>query len=212
MVSIKEKVDFVLRGGSVERFHTRPLIHKQNNAEHQYGVVSIAVLLDNNLHKDSILNFLWHDIYEGETGDIPYYSKKRWIEFKHAQNIAEASLKKQFSFIPNMKYKEDKITLKIAEYFDVLCFTIKETYLGNIEYITTIQECANLIRGLVKTYPTCTPHSIITNVYELLNQIRYDYEEKTGNKWNTQRLENTKIQDASNSEQEEKAKYKDETF
>jgi hypothetical protein len=181
MANIKEKVDFILRGGTVERFHTRPLIHKQNNAEHQYGVASIAALLDPEIPKETLLHFLWHDIHEGQTGDIPYYSKLRWPDLKKTLNQAEEELNKHYEVLPKMLYPGvDKITLKIAEYFDVLIFTCKETYLGNKEFGTTVQECVDLIVTLVSQYPDSSYlNSVQDRVFELLELIANEYMKKT---------------------------------
>ncbi len=152
MITIKEKVDFALKGGTVERFHTRPLIHKQNNAEHQYGVVTIAALLDPDISKQSLLRMLWHDVHEGQTGDIPYYSKLNWPDLKVALTKAEAELDSRYNLLPEFSTEQDKITLKLAEYFDVLIFCSKETYLGNKEFFITIQECVDLIDELMQKY------------------------------------------------------------
>jgi len=179
MTNIKEKLDFILRGGTVERFHTRPLIHKQNNAEHQYGVVSIAALLDPDIDKNSLLHMLWHDIHEGQTGDIPYYSKLRWPGLKQTLNQAEAELNQQFDVLPKMASKIDSITLKIAEYFDVLIFTCKETYLGNKEFKVTIRECVELIEKLSHQYPEYNT-DIEFRVKTLLSLVMREYAEKTG--------------------------------
>ncbi len=118
MTTIKEKLDFILRGGTVERFHTRPLIHKQNNAEHQYGVVSIAALLDPEITKETLLHFLWHDIHEGQTGDIPYYSKLRWPGLKQTLNDAEAELNKQFNVLDSTILQNNKQSFKIRAKFN----------------------------------------------------------------------------------------------
>jgi hypothetical protein len=182
MVNIKEQIDFILRGGTVERFHTRPLIHKQNNAEHQYGVASIAAILDPEISQATLLHFLWHDIHEGETGDIPYYSKLHWPALKEVLNTAERELNDRYSVLPDMDHPDfDKITLKISEYFDVLIFTCKETYLGNKEFKTTIKECVQLIIKLNATYPDNDySKEVQTRVTELLSLILVEYTNKSG--------------------------------
>ena len=198
MTNIKEKIDFILRGGTVERFHTRPLIHKQNNAEHQYGVASIAAILDPELSKESLLHFLWHDIHEGSTGDIPYYSKIKWPGLKQVLNQAERELNEQFGVLPDMFCPEiDKVTLKIAEYFDVLIFTCKETYLGNKEFAVTIQECIDLIMELVEHYPV-TPYfdEVQIRVTDLLYLITKEYMERTNVRVYTQlKADEDEVQD-----------------
>ena len=179
MTTIKEKVDFALKGGTVERFHTRPLIHRQNNAEHQYGVVTIAALLDTELSKQSLLRMLWHDVHEGQTGDIPYYSKLNWPDLKVAVTKAESELDAKYNLLPQFASEQDKITLKIAEYFDVMIFCSKETYLGNTEFLGTIQECVDLIETLVMQYDTFYG-TVFLNTYELLQELMYEFYSKTG--------------------------------
>ncbi len=147
MVTIKDKVDYVLRGGLVERFHTRPLIHHQNNAQHQYGVASIAALLYPQIRKEALLHMLWHDVDEGVTGDIPYQSKIRWPDLKKTLNAAEKELHDQYNIIPEIAPQE-KDLMKICEYFDVMLFCMKEQKLGNQEFTETIKECVAQIRTL----------------------------------------------------------------
>ena len=150
-------------------------------------MASIAAIIDPEISKDSLLHFLWHDIHEGQTGDIPYYSKLRWPGLKEVLTKAEQELNDEFNVLPNLYIPEDKITLKIAEYFDVLIFTCKETYLGNKEFKTTIRECVELIIKLYAKYPQSKYFTDVQQrINELLTQILIEYTNKTDDKFYSQ--------------------------
>lgn len=142
-----EKLKIIYNGGMVKRFHNRPVLHTQNNAEHQYMVASIVCLLYPKISASMLKNMLWHDIYEYETGDMPWAIKRANPDIKAAiVRIEEQSIKKY-----NLTYKANPIEhslLKLAEYFECMIFCINEMKLGNTEFNKSIFDCIEQVEIL----------------------------------------------------------------
>ena len=61
-----------LQGGHVLRYHTRPEVsHGQTVADHTCRVLTIATTLWPDVSKEAMLYILYHDVAEGELGDLP---------------------------------------------------------------------------------------------------------------------------------------------
>lgn len=144
MENLIGKLNIIYKGGMVKRYHNRPVLHTQNNAEHQYMVASIACLLYPEISAQQLKNFLWHDIYEYETGDMPWAIKRANPDIKAAINrIEEISIKKYQLTTKNNEFEHN--LLKLAEYFECMVFCIAERNLGNKEFNKSIQDCIDCI-------------------------------------------------------------------
>lgn len=145
--NIIEQLKIIFNGGQVKRYHTRPTIHGQNNAEHQYIVTSIVCLLNPNVSAQVIRNALWHDIYEYETGDMPWAIKRRHPHIKQAiMEIEEKSIKK-YGLSVRQTPLEHAI-LKLAEYFECMLFCIEQRRMGNKEFEQSVIDCIDQINLL----------------------------------------------------------------
>lgn len=142
-----EKIKIIYNGGMVKRYHNRPVLHNQNNAEHQYMVASIACLLYPEISAKQLKNMLWHDIYEYETGDMPWAIKRANPDIKAAiVRIEEKS--KEYYKLTTKETKFEHSILKLAEYFECMVFCMNEKHLGNREFNNSFYDCVEQIKIL----------------------------------------------------------------
>ena len=70
------------KGGHVLRYHTRPeLADGQNVAAHSWRAMVILHTLWPDISKNALLHMMYHDVAEGEVGDIPATTKWKYTEF-----------------------------------------------------------------------------------------------------------------------------------
>jgi len=73
-----DQLDFLRRGGMVQRFHTHPRIKPEDDAQHTFGVVCMLyVLTKGNVGTDLIWACQFHDSAEHEVGDVPAPTKRK---------------------------------------------------------------------------------------------------------------------------------------
>ena len=71
------KLDIILKGGQVTRFHTKPTLKAETVAEHSYLVAWLTTLvLESTPRADLLLAALAHDIPEYVLGDMPSPAKR----------------------------------------------------------------------------------------------------------------------------------------
>jgi len=160
---VKDKLDLILSGGKVKRYHTRDTIHSQNNAEHSFGVASIVAIISEDCSKDLLLHALWHDVHECKTGDIPAPAKWRWPQLKNVLTKIEKELESQISFMPKISDKENSI-LKMADCLETIVFCIKEKRFGNTHLDEVISNCQKKIWQINDKFPNA-------NAIRLLHDI-----------------------------------------
>ena len=144
ITTLFDKLKIIYNGGMVKRYHNRPVLHAQNNAEHQYMVASIACLLYPKIPVQLLKNILWHDIYEYETGDMPWAIKRQNPDIKAAIMRIEKQSIERYELTTKLSTLEHSI-LKLAEYFECMIFCINELKLGNSEYDQSFWDCCEQI-------------------------------------------------------------------
>jgi len=137
-------LNVITRGSLIKRYHTRQSIHIQNNAEHQFFVVSIALILYPEMGMETLRKILWHDIYEYETGDMPWLIKRNHPDLKNVMFKIEHKCRERDQLFTEVTTFEHTI-LKLSEYFECLLFCLRERRLGNSEFDDTIQDCIGCI-------------------------------------------------------------------
>lgn len=129
---VRKRLETILRGGRVQRFHTVPTIADHNVGHHSFGVAWIAILLCRFDASASLLAAaLAHDLAEWHTGDVPAPTKRAVPELKaeldalERRTIAEAGL-----LLPPLTDAEQR-TLRMADAMDGMLNCIHERRLGN---------------------------------------------------------------------------------
>lgn len=129
----KDKLQFMQEGGAVQRFHVRPGVAVNTDAEHSWGVAMLVYLLSPAAAPSSalLLAALTHDLGEQYVGDTPAPAK--W-----ASGTAEALEKAEngvlshygLSFQPCLSKPELRL-LKMADALDGMLHCCREAALGN---------------------------------------------------------------------------------
>lgn len=145
---MQSKLEFIVRGGIVKRFHTIHTQHTQNVAEHSFGVAWLVWLLcEENPPTVLLMAALAHDLAEYTTGDIPAPAKRRM----NISSQFDAEENDQFEFAgfdPIILSEAQKRILKIADTMDLLLFCIRELSLGNRDMDTIYHRGVGYIREL----------------------------------------------------------------
>ncbi len=134
---LSKRLDYIQRGGRVNRMHMIPTIHAQNVAAHSFGVAWWCWLL---MHEKPSANLLMaaidHDLPEGTTGDIPAPTKHRLG--LHAALLEMEQELSEKAGIPVFELTEEEETaLKLADNFELLQHCIRERTLGNRSFELT---------------------------------------------------------------------------
>lgn len=74
-MSLRDRIQAVRQGGEVKRCHTFPIIGEYTNAQHQWGAVSLLLMLHPNPSLNLIKAVQFHDIGEHWYGDMPANAK-----------------------------------------------------------------------------------------------------------------------------------------
>lgn len=174
VTTLFEKLKIIYNGGMVKRYHNRPVLHIQNNAEHQYMVASIACLLYPKISAQLLKNVLWHDIYEYETGDMPWAIKRANTDIKAAIVRIEKQSKEKYGLTRELTKIEHSL-LKLSEYFECMTFCIHERKLGNQEYNNSFWDCMEQVEVL-NTYMRRNNQSIYVQSCILLQNLKQEWE------------------------------------
>lgn len=128
---MKTKLEFILAGGAVQRYHTLRTLTTQTVAEHSFGVAWLCWLLtEGNPRAALLLNALSHDVAEHTTGDLPAPAKRRMgvgAAFAAAEGVAMSHAGIETAFMSSYEWR----TLKLADTMELLLFCIGEIALGN---------------------------------------------------------------------------------
>jgi 5'-deoxynucleotidase YfbR-like HD superfamily hydrolase len=131
--TIKDKLQFIQEGGAVQRFHVRPGVTVNTDAEHSWGVAMLCCLLSSAPGPSAtlLLAALTHDLGEQYVGDTPAPAK--WASgtaeaLEKAENDVLAHY--ELSFQPYLSKYELRL-LKMADALDGMLHCCREAALGN---------------------------------------------------------------------------------
>lgn len=129
--NMKDRIQFLMRGGVVTRFHCYTCIKPNTDAAHQHGTAMLCYLLSDSLPSlNLIMAALTHDAAEWVIGDVPAPTK--WSvpgladtldELEDTQLSAHDLL---FPLTPDERRK-----LKLADLLDGILYCAIERNMGN---------------------------------------------------------------------------------
>jgi len=133
-MNIKDRLNFVIRGGATKRYHTVQTLTQETVAEHSFYVAMFCQLIAFP-GASLLLAALSHDLAEYKTGDIPSPTK-RACAMGDAVEEMEAKLLKEHGFKFLLNESEQRI-LMMADRMSGMLRCIIERRLGNagIEYV-----------------------------------------------------------------------------
>lgn len=134
MLTLSKRLDYIERGGGVQRMHTIPTLAPQNVAAHSFGVAWWCWLLshDNQPSVDLLMAALQHDLPEQVTGDIPSPAKSL-LNINSAILDMEFDLNSAAELPPFEKLisESELRVLKMADTLELMQHCIREKQLGS---------------------------------------------------------------------------------
>jgi hypothetical protein len=118
-------------GGGVKRYHTWPVHQMQTVADHSYHCIRIWCQIFGPPSPDVTVYFIWHDVGEMVTGDLPYPVKRDHPMLKEIADQIELQAVKDMRGTPVHLDDLDKLRTKVADLLEMHEFGIHELHLGN---------------------------------------------------------------------------------
>jgi 5'-deoxynucleotidase YfbR-like HD superfamily hydrolase len=126
-------VESLREAGMVKRLHTVQTINGNTVSQHVYGGLIILMDLVKRspnvvLTPDMMQEFIFHDVPELETGDIPAPTKRTIGLELHEM---ETQIMAEHGIQPKVLSEEEKKLIKCADYLDLGFFCLHEVRMGN---------------------------------------------------------------------------------
>lgn len=135
---MKDRLQFIMEGGSVVRYHTRPGIKPDTDAHHSHGVAMLCSILagaDEQGRTQAstmlLMAALTHDLGEQYASDVSAPAKRVLGLGEHLQKVEDAQLERYNFFYSPWLTEEEKMILKLADCFDGMLYCCRELALGN---------------------------------------------------------------------------------
>ena len=170
--SMKEKLQFIIEGGCVVRYHARPGVKPDTDAHHSHGVAMLCYLLSGAQGPSAnlLLAALTHDLGEQKGGDIPSPTKRLLgISEQHAK-VEEDALKHYELYFYDLLTLEEKQILAWADMFDGMLYTCRELALGNKMMVLVYRRYRSYVQSI---YANLTAEA--QTVYAAIQKIYKEY-------------------------------------
>lgn len=125
-----EHVMALRKGGNVRRYHIEQLIGEQTNATHSFHMAVLALALWPGCSVNLITAILYHDIPEGEVGDLPGPAKRRFPGLWDVLHDAEAQVRDQLGLQVKLAPGEET-QFRIVDALEACFFGLEQHRLGN---------------------------------------------------------------------------------
>lgn len=165
---MQRRLDLILRGGAVKRYHVMDTLRTQNVAEHSFGVAWLCWLLCNGKPSvQLVMAALQHDLAEHVTGDLPAPAK-RALNISEQFAAYEVSVLEEAGMLITLTQSE-KRTLKFADTCELLLFCLQEMSLGNRSMSTVYSRGLSYIMEMAPI--SMSENALYTIIEEKFNEI-----------------------------------------
>jgi 5'-deoxynucleotidase YfbR-like HD superfamily hydrolase len=122
---------FIMEGGSVARFHTRPMLRPCSDAEHMWGVAMMCWrLADGNPSRDLLMAALTHDLGEQGASDVSARTKKA-LNIERLLQDYEDGIRSAWGVMVEHLGPDDARLLNLADRLECMLYLCKERFMGN---------------------------------------------------------------------------------
>jgi 5'-deoxynucleotidase YfbR-like HD superfamily hydrolase len=136
---VKEVLQFIMEGGSVQRYHTRPGIRPDTNAHHSHGVLMLASLLAGQNEQtgctQASVNLLMacatHDLAEQLACDVSAPAKRLLGIRELLHDLESNELRTHLLDYEQHLTEDERTILQLADCFDGMMYCCRELALGN---------------------------------------------------------------------------------
>lgn len=174
MPTLKEKLQFISEGGSVERYHTRSGIKPDTDAHHSHGVAMLCALLSGAPSANLLMAALTHDLAEQGSSDVSAGSKEA-LGIRDVVNSWEQTKLQEYGL-----YYQDLLTLtettilRLADQFDCLMYCCREFALGNRNALLIWRRTCERLENLHGSDVPLEVSLRASNVYEAIKEIYHE--------------------------------------
>jgi 5'-deoxynucleotidase YfbR-like HD superfamily hydrolase len=184
-MTTKDRLQFIMEGGSVVRYHTRPGIKPDTDAHHSHGVAMMCSLLAgedaDGATKASaylLMAALTHDLAEQAASDVSAPTKRRVPGLQKQLHDYEAEILEHYGF----NYEDtltgvEKTTLSLADSFDGMLYCCRELALGNRSVLLVWRRWCKYVEGLSTTEEM--PLETALRAADIFESIKEIYHETT---------------------------------
>lgn len=161
--------------GQVTRYHTEPIPTRQNNAEHQWGVAVILMMITKPSYA-LLCAALTHDMAERKAGDMPAPFKWSNPEVRVMLDAFEHSISKEYGtdiWEAQLTVEEKKL-LKLADYLEAATFSHR-IFKQGVQYGLSIFN--NLYRELTGQFNIRQNPGACSLLNQLIMSLRHDFPE-----------------------------------
>lgn len=121
-----------LAGGYVRRYHTRPeLSEDQDVAAHSWRAMVLLHTLWPDASRECLLYMMYHDVAEGELGDLPATTKWRHPDLSQMMKELEHDVDKELGITQEISSKE-KCMCDIADKLELVLHCHRLLKMGNV--------------------------------------------------------------------------------
>lgn len=138
------KINFIIKGGEVKRFHTIKTIQEETNGHHSFLVAMLCELLSPG-RPTLLLAALTHDLAEHIVGDVP--SPVKSLAGAEIAALENSKLVEVNLYYEKGLTQEERRTLTLADRLAGLIFCRRELRMGNV----LIVDCHHNYYELVKS-------------------------------------------------------------
>jgi 5'-deoxynucleotidase YfbR-like HD superfamily hydrolase len=149
-----EKVQAFREGGEVRRCHGTPHHGEYSNAKHQWGCLTLLLLLHPCPSLTLVKAVAWHDVAERWVGDIPATAKWRHEGLRLGSHEAEDEINTDLG-IPgeDLLRPEERVWLKAVDIMDLFLWCKEQLALGNRGVGVITENCRRYIEQRRETFP-----------------------------------------------------------
>jgi 5'-deoxynucleotidase YfbR-like HD superfamily hydrolase len=154
-----DQLNFLYEAGVTRRFHTVPVIHHQNIADHSWHVAMLAHVLygqdEPGLRMTFIMACLTHDMAECKVGDLPAPAKRnmeeRFPNFRESWGEMEQHILQAYSMDwEKFLTEEEKRRLKLCDALEGMFYCISERWLGNRSIVVCFNNFSSYVGALLE--------------------------------------------------------------
>lgn len=127
---MKQKIEFILNGADVVRYHTIRTLVTETVGHHSHQVALLTLMLKPEASRELLTAALLHDLAEHITGDLPSPSKRAYGIGEQVSALEDKLLTEAGLSMPSMTPAERR-TLKLADIAQGALFCSREIALGN---------------------------------------------------------------------------------
>ncbi len=127
---MKAKIEFMMDGSEVVRYHTVHTLQRETVGHHSHGVAMLCLILNPECQRSVLVSALQHDLAEHQTGDIPSPAKRQYGIGEQISELEDKLLRIAGLEMPWLTTDESRL-LKLADIAQGALFCAREISLGN---------------------------------------------------------------------------------